>query len=184
MAVQWAASVFDREEAQMRLERMARGSALSLRRLFSRAPLRSRLELIFLPCRQVLLSATEDESSGFVLVNGFAKQAQQVRAGIPTVDDIADLKGYQYPLAESETLEIARHAFISWKLNRVSGRQKDSADFVVGDFVHYPFWARYAESRSGRVSLDLLDAVAGRPGGVMMKQAYLEAMKDGAAIRA
>ena len=92
------------------------------------------------------------------------------------------MRGFRYPLSEAETLEIARHAFISWKLNRVSARQRDSADFVIGDIVHYPFWARYAESKTGRISLDLLDGIAERPGGVMMKQAYLEALKDGASI--
>jgi hypothetical protein len=42
----------------------------------------------------------------------------------------------------------------------------------------YPFWARYGESRSGKISLDLVDGVTGRPGGVMLKQAYLDALKS------
>jgi len=178
MEAEWAIPALVEEEARERLERLARGSLISIRRLLTRPAIRSRIELVFMPCRQVLPSEREGTSLGFILVNGFSRQAYQIREAIPTTPASENQTGFPYILSDQETLTVARGAFLSWKLSRISGGQRDSADFVLGGFLMYPFWARYGESRSGKISLDLVDGVTGRPGGVMLKQAYLDALKS------
>ncbi len=177
MDVRWAAPAVDREDAQRYLNRLRRRSLFSPMRWFARSPLQRRLELVYLPCRVILFSAERSDVEGFILVNGFARQAQAVRGQLPAVSEPNGLLHFEYPLSDANSLEIARKAFLSWKLGRVAGGKLDSAHFVVGGLLNYPFWAQYVESQSGRISLDLLDAVTGKPGGVMMKQALLEAMK-------
>lgn len=177
MDAEWAIPALGESEAKERLERLARGSLVSIRRLLTRPAVRCRVELVFMPCKQVLPSEREGTSLGFILVNGFSRQAYQIREQIPTTSASEHRTRFPYVLSDQETLTIARRAFLSWKLSRISGGQRDSADFVVGGLLMYPFWARYGEGRSGKISLELVDGVTGRPGGVMLKQAYLDALK-------
>lgn len=177
MDAEWAVPALAEEEARQRLERLARGPLISFRRLLTGAPVRCRFELVYMPCRQVLPSRREGTSYGFILVNGYSRQAYQMREAIPSTPQLEGQLEFPYLLTDQETLEIARSFFLNWKLSRISGARRDSADFVLGGRLMYPFWARYGEGRSGRISLDLVDGVTGRPGGVMLKQAYLDALK-------
>lgn len=177
MDVQWAAAAIDQNKARKLFERGQRRSLFSPFRWLARQPKQTRLELVYLPCRVVFLSAEEKDAAGFVLVNGYARQAQAVREKLPTIEEPAGWLRFNYPLSDQESLAIARASFLSWKLGRIAGGPRDSADFVLGYLLHYPYWANYVESPSGRIALNLLDGVTARPGGVMMKQAFLEAMK-------
>ena len=176
METAWAVPVFEEAEAERRLEALVRGGFFSFRRLFFRRSLRIRIELIYLPCREVLPSADASAASGAILVNGYSRQAQQVRGALASQVRSDDIE-FPFLLTEEETLAIARKAFLNWRLSRMSGGAHDSENFVLGRLLLYPFWVRYAETHRRRMTLDLLDGVTGRPGGIMLKQAFLEALK-------
>lgn len=182
MEALWARSALSAEEAVVRLKRLGRGSVFSLRRWWGAAPVRCRVERVFLPCRRVDFSERAKASDGFIIVNGYSRQAQWVSVGLelsptPVVGEV-----FTYPLSTETTLDLARNAYLSWRLGRLTRSLRDSADFVVGTLVMYPFWARYEENRRGRIRLEMIDGVTGKPGGVMVKQAYLEALKGGKVV--
>ena len=179
METLWARSALSEEEAVVRLERLSRGSVFSLRRWWGGPSVRCRVECVFLPCRRVDYAESVRSADGFILVNGYSRQAQWVSPGLSLSSTTALENKFPYPLSKETTLDLARKAYLSWRLGRLTRSPRDSADFVAGALVMYPYWARYAENRRGRIRLEIVDGVTGHPGGVMVKQAYLEALKSG-----
>ncbi len=168
--------VIERSDAVSRLDRLALGGRLSWRR-WLRAPLKqSVVTCCWLPCRQVRFQSEEDASAGFLLVNGFARQAA-LMLDPPPIEAVMNPDEIAYPLTDLETLAIARRTFLNWRLNRAARTTRDSEDFVVGSFWLYPYWVQTTENQRGRMGLELVDGVTGRPAGLQVKQAYLDALR-------
>lgn len=174
----WVKPVVEQTQAEPILERLARGGRVSLRRLLSAKESRHRVALTYFPCRLVHASASESSRELVMLVNGLSKQVFQFRVDVPRAASGGGRSGLAYALSDEETLGVVREALLQWQLGRVADAGLHSDSLRLGDRIHYPFWVRLGESRKGRMSLAMIDAVSGQPGGLAIKQAYLTMIRS------
>jgi len=163
------AAQIDVSDAQARLDRAARGGRFSLRRWITREPARVRVELVHLPSRLI----GDPASDARLLIDGHARRARWLRAGIELLPSEAPI---DYPIGIEETRAIAEDALRRAKLARIAGARA-TLDLDITKLVHWPYWARYAESRRGRITFAMIDAVDGRIAGPETRRAWIEVLR-------
>ena len=161
-------------EAERLLKKKQRG-------LFKRKPVRTLMELVHLPARIVYAGHSTNGNPIEILVNGFAESADLLLRETLEFAEDESITGYAYPLTNERTVEIAHRTFLQWKLNRLVSGNAGSDELSVGEILHYPYWLRYREKRSGIVVFDAVDGITARLAGPVLKQAILDGLRSGTA---
>lgn len=182
MSARWLASTVDESVARKKLDLLARGGRFSLKRLISPSECRVTLECCVFPFREVLVPGRSGRSAE-LLVNGLTRDVFRHSESVVRNDQGPDPLGAAYPLGDDETLEVVRQVLLTWKMNRLVDRTIDTESLRLGECLWYPFWVRLGEARSGKISLEMLDGITGRPCGVMVKQSYLKLLKANQSCR-
>ena len=148
----------------------------------SRRPTRRVYETVHLPCCWVEIEPAPAAPVA-VLVDGFARTAQMVhREALETSQPHADTPEFPYPLSTEATLELASQAILNARLNRQlhgAGVPTAPAALRPTALLAYPYEVLHFP-RGRRHDFRMLDLVTGRPGGPLLRLAYVQALRQAA----
>lgn len=139
------------------------------------------LELVWLPVHLVGIALLRGGNAFTVtcwvdgLRGSFAlvDMDESAREGEPE----GDVFGPRVDADEAE--RIARASLITVILRRRSKSGKPTpGDTVSRELLRWPFWVYYHRRARGRIDIDVLDAVTGRPAGQKIKLGILDAFRD------
>lgn len=116
--------------------------------------------------------------SAILLVQGFSRQVEMPRSQPLRLEPIpTSVRRFIYPLADEETLELARQSLARFRLSRVlSVGYGSRLELKIRGVVHQPYWVLYEQRAGGRMEFRIVDAVNGCVGGVLLREALLRAL--------
>lgn len=141
----------------------------------------SRWQLTGFPCAEIGLShdAEMAPETGFrMIVNGYSQSVEVARSAIAwQMLEMDSAEAFEFPLSESEALEVAGRMVTRLRLGRVlpSPRGREFHLSFLGVHWH-PYWVHYFKVRHGRVDFGMVDAVTGRKTGSGGRHALMAAL--------